>query len=522
MHKSYSISSSYRKRWLVGGLLLLSAAARAQQPALRLGPVWQSGMVVQRNQPITLWGQGRPGAPVRAAFGRAQGTATVQPDSTWTLTLPARPASATPDSLQIISGPERLVLTDVLTGDVWLCAGQSNMAFPLANDRAASQTLPQAHNPLLRLLNLPPALSTYSPAYTPAEISHLAPGRFYRAGHWEAADSASARAFSAVGFYAGQLVQQQTGIPIGLINVAVGGTPAEAWMRPAPAAPTPALRAVFSGNWLTNPALEPWCIQRGHENLDALLQAGYPVPHDSLGYNHPFKPGFLYQAAIRPLLRLGIAGVLWYQGESNALSQARAGQHEQLFPALVAAWRADWHQPDLPFYTCQLSSIGTEKGYKSEYWPLFRDGQRRLAARLPHVGLAVTSDVGHPWDVHPTDKKTVGERLGRAVLIQTYHQPLLPAPLPGRVRRRPGGWVLHLTHSGAGLRTADAQAARGFAAGDAAGPRTTLSARLRGSKVRLRGATAGQYLYYGWQPFSPANVVNSTGLPLSTFRLALP
>ncbi|QNE41940.1 sialate O-acetylesterase (plasmid) [Hymenobacter sp. NBH84] len=522
MRKQDSFLADFQKLWLVGALLLPGASARAQQPTLQLGQVWQSGMVVQRNQPLTLWGKGQPGALVRAAFGRAQGAATVLPDSTWTIALPARPASPTPDSLQVVSGPERLVLTDVLTGDVWLCAGQSNMAFPLANDRAASQTLSQLSNPLLRLLNLPPALTTYSPAYKATEQAQLEPAQFYRPGHWQAASPEAARAFSAVGFYAGQLVQQQTGIPIGLINVAVGGTPAEAWMRPVPAAPTPAVHAVFSGNWLTNPALEPWCIQRGHENLDALLQAGYVLPHDSLGYNHPFKPGFLYEAAVRPLLRLGIAGVLWYQGESNALSQARTEQHEQLFPQLVAAWRADWQRPDLPIYTCQLSSIGTEKGYKSEYWPLFRDGQRRLAAALPHVGMAVTSYVGHPWDVHPTDKKTVGERLGRVVLIQTYHQPLLPAPLPGRVRRRHNGWVLHLTHSGTGLRTADAQAARGFAVGSGTGLRIDLSAQVRGSKVRLRGATAGEYLYYGWQPFSTANVVNSACLPLSTFRLALP
>ncbi|UOG77445.1 sialate O-acetylesterase (plasmid) [Hymenobacter tibetensis] len=507
---------------LLGWLFCLPALAQQAASTLKLAEVWQSGMVIQRNQPITLWGKGVPGAQVRATFHSEQRTATIQLDSTWTIGLTARPASTTPSSMQVESRAERIVLQDVLLGDVWLCAGQSNMAFPLVSDQFAKQILPQVHNPLLRLFNQLPTLSTYKDPYKLTELDRLTPAKFYRAARWQKADSVSARAFSAVGYYAGQLVQQQTGIPIGLIHVAIGGSPAEAWLRPLPAPQPPVAKAIFAGNWFINPALEPWCIQRGHENLDSLLRQGAAVPRDSLGYNHPFKPGFLYEAAMQPLLQLGLTGILWYQGESNALSLARVEQHEQLFPQLVAGWRAAWRRPDLPVYTCQLSSIGTEKGYKSENWPLFRDGQRRLAATLPHVGMAVTSDVGHPWDVHPTNKKVVGERLARVMLTQTYCKSLLVAPLPGRVRRHKDGWVLQMAHAGAGLRTADGQVVRGFAVGDATGPQADLSAQLQGKQVILTGVSKGQYLYYGWQPFTTANVVNSDALPLTTFRLPLP
>lgn len=353
---------------LMGGLLVSPVLAQRGQP-FTLAGVWQSEMVVQRNQPITIRGRGIPGAAVRAAFGGEQQNALVRPDSAWSLGFAARPASATPDSIRLESGPERIVLRDVLVGDVWLCAGQSNMAFPLASDRYARQTLPNVHNPLLRLLNYVPALTTYSPAYKSAELPHLQPGQFYRPARWQPADSASARLFSAVGYYAGQMIQQETGVPIGLVNVAVGGSPAEAWIRPDPTAKSAALEAVFAGDWFRNATLEPWCIERGHQNLDSLILSGYAAPKDSLGYNHPFKPGFLYEAGIRPFLPLCIAGILWYQGESNALSLARVRQHEQLFPQLIATWRTDWQRPDLPVYVCQLSSIGTKRGYKSEYWP---------------------------------------------------------------------------------------------------------------------------------------------------------
>ncbi|XAZ81781.1 sialate O-acetylesterase (plasmid) [Fibrella sp. ES10-3-2-2] len=489
---------------------------------LRLVEFWQSGMVIQRDQPMTVWGWGKPGSVVYVRLDGEDRRTTVAPDSAWQVQLSARPASITPSQLTLRSDSITIELTNLLVGDVYLCAGQSNMAFPVARDQHAAQTLPAAYNSLLRLYDRVPGAFRYNEPFKASDAAHLVPDRYYKPGAWQIADSASVRPFSAVCYYAGRQVQQTTGVPVGLLHMAVGGCPTEAWMQPELDTPDTLLRAIFCRDWWHNTALEPWCVQRGHENLDSLIQVGYPVPRGPLGFNHPYQPGFLYQAAISPMTRLPIKGVLWYQGESNALSLARAQQHEHLFPRLVAGWRRVWQRTELPFYVCQLSSISTEKGYRSEYWPLFRDGQRRLTALLSHVSMAVTSDVGHRTDVHPTDKKTVGERLARVILRQTYRQPLLAAPLPIRVRRRAGEWVLRLENTGTGLQTADGQAVRGFAVGNATGPQTDLSARLDGKQIVLTGVSAGQYLYYGWQPFSTANVVNSAGLPLTTFQLPLP
>lgn len=255
-----------------------------------------------------------------------------------------------------------------------------------------------------------------------------------------------------------------------------------------------------------------------------MLRAGYPVPRDALGYNHPFKPGFLYEAALQPIRQLRIKGILWYQGESNALSQTRARQHEQLFPLLVQRWRATWRQEQLPVYVCQLSSIGTERGYKAENWPLFRDGQRRMADSLAQVGLTVTSDVGHRWDVHPTNKKTVGERLAREVLVNTYGRPWLGTPTIANISRRKHGWRVRVTQRGRRLRTADGKSLRGFAVGDSAAPLHAVTVWITKQGIDLAATHVGQaiYLYYGWQPFSEGTIVNADGLPLSTFRIRLP
>lgn len=501
-------------------LLLFPFSLTAQ---LRLPEVWQSGMVIQRDKPIRLAGHASGTQKVTVVFGNEERSTLAAADGRWQVQLSARKASINPQTMRVFSGKDTLTLTDVLIGDVWLCAGQSNMAFPLSSDRHAAQALASAQNPSLRLFNRLAGLSVYNQPYQLADTARLRPENFYRPARWQAADSLSARSFSAVGYYFGQLVQQQTGLPIGLIHVAVGGSPAEAWLRPEAARQDTALQALFGSDWLSNPALEPWCIQRGHENLDALLRAGVWLPADALGCNHPFKPGFLYKAAIEPLLPVAIKGFLWYQGESNALSHRRAVQHERLLPALVADWRQQFTQGNLPFYFCQLSSIDTSR-YQSRNWPYFRDSQRRLSESIPAAGMAVSSDVGHPTDVHPTDKRTVGGRLARLALRQTYGLPLPVAPKIAGVERRPDGYRVSFVFSGKKMKTPDAQPVRGFALGNADGVLLAeVPARLVGRQLLISLPPDARYthLYYGYRPFSAGNLYSDAGEPLSTTRILI-
>lgn len=177
---------------LVAGGLLNSLATHGQ---VRLGDVWQSGMVIQRDQPICIWGWAAPGARVALQLGSQSAQTTASTDSSWQIHLPVRPASAEPCTLRVQSGSQQRQLTDLLIGDVWLCAGQSNMAFPLANDQFAAQTLARSANSRLRLFNRLPYLTTYNQPYRPDEVPHLQPAHFYRPAHWQLADSASARLF---------------------------------------------------------------------------------------------------------------------------------------------------------------------------------------------------------------------------------------------------------------------------------------------------------------------------------------
>ena len=493
---------------------------------LHLAKVFTDNMVLQREQPLRIWGKATPFAPIVVRSSRPSKSfptqqTTARADSSWSVSFPPQKANATPQTLHIISQGDTVHLTNLLIGDVWLCAGQSNMAFMLKNDQFASQTLSQTHYPNLRLLNWRPQLSTYNISYKPQEINYLQPENFY-SGSWKISDSLAARDFSAIGFYFGATLQTAINVPIGLINLAVGGSPCEAWMSAEAVKLDTSLSRIIQTNWLLNPALEPWCIERGHQNLDKLLTNNYLIPQDSLGYHHPFKPTFLYKAGIESLLNLPIKGVIWYQGESNALSWERTQQHEKLFPLLINDWRQRWKLGNFPFYFCQLSSISTANGYKSEYWPEFRDSQRRIASALPNVGMAITSDYGHWTDVHPTNKKIVGQRLASIALEKTYRQTITSSgPTPLHIKQTATQFIVTFDQA---LQTTNGLKVNGFELETFGNKRIDSEGIITGKMIILtkHSTTSYKRLLYAWKPFTNANLANLAGLPVSTFQMKLP
>jgi sialate O-acetylesterase len=309
--------------------------------------------------------------------------------------------------------------------------------------------------------------------------------------------------------------------------MSVGGSPIEAWMR----------REIIPGGltlpgWTSNDAnLEPWCIERARTQLGALMNS---APGDDMGPNHPFKPSFLWSAGPARLAPFAIRGVLWYQGESNALSHFgevdetnpkwRVDQHATLFPLLVNDWRKQWGQGDFPFLICQLSSV-REGSYHSDFWPEFRDNQRRAVALLPNMGLAVTSDIGHASNVHPANKHDVGKRLARWAQRYTYGDAsALPCPMPTAATRVGDMLTVKFQHAGTALRTSNAATPASFELAGADGVFHPAIATIYDECVNVNSADvqSPMKVRYGWQPFSAGNLVNSAGLPASTFLLSIP
>ena len=505
---------------VAGAALLLPASGG---DAVALDPIFSNSMVLQRDMKLPVWGTAAAGHEITVTFNGAAASAVADAQGRWLVELPAQTASKTSRELKVLAGGEpRLTVSDVLVGEVWLCAGQSNMEFRCDQEATWTTESAGAALPHVRLRNMGYAgQGVGATGYSAAVVARQTATDFYNASSWAAASATTAAPFSAVGYFFGKEIRNALDVPVGLINVSVGGSPAEAWMRRAIIPP-----ALTAPGWITNNTnLEPWCNGRATVQLGGNIGS---APGDDMGPNHSFKPAFLWNAGPARLAPFAIRGVLWYQGESNALSHIgetnpkwRVDQHETLFPLLVNDWRAQWGQGNFPFLVCQLSSI-SETSYDSHYWPEFRDYQRRATALLPNMGLAVTSDIGASANVHPTNKRDVGRRLARWAQRYTYGDATaLPCPLPTIATRTGSTVTINFQHTGPALSTSNAAAPASFELAGADGVFYAANATIVGQSITATSSSVPTpvKVRYAWQPFSGGNLVNSAGLPASTFLL---
>jgi sialate O-acetylesterase len=254
-----------------------------------------------------------------------------------------------------------------------------------------------------------------------------------------------------------------------------------------------------------------WVRERGTQNIGSVSS----VISDDLGKNHAYKPGFAYNAGIASLTRFPIKGFICYQGESNAQELDRVYEYGELTQLMVNDFRKKWKASKLPYYFVQLSSKDTVK-YKSEYWPQFRDQQRILNEHLPYSGMAVSSDLGFKNDVHPTNKKEVGIRLARWALFKTYKMELIPSgPVPIKAIFRNGTVIISFNYLAKGLQTSDGLALKGFSLDGV----NDVIANIEHKAVLIKCKEKPEYVYYGWKPFTDANLINSENLPASTFKI---
>jgi sialate O-acetylesterase len=341
----------------------------------------------------------------------------------------------------------------------------------------------------------------------------MAPGKFFK-GQWGVDGPKVSPDFSAIGWWFAQRVQSATKIPQGMVSWSIGGAPIETFIRTEALGAEPSLVAKLKGDWEKNPAIDGWVRQRAREHFGKAQE-----PRDAMGIQHFYKPGFAWNAGPALATWMPIKGVLWYQGESNSLNEVSAKEYPLMFKTLVADWRSQWGQPNLPFLWVQLSSIDT-KGYKSQQWPFFRDAQRRLLTEIPNSGMAVSSDVGAENDVHPRDKKTVGERLARWALHHVYGQKqIVPSgPLALEAKASAGTVTVRFAH-GRGLKARDGKPLREVEVAGADGVFTSAEAQIRGETLVIKTSGTPTKVRYGWVPWSQANLVNGEGLPASTFEI---
>ncbi len=488
--------------------LLLPLPALSQ---LEMAKIFSGNMILQRDEPIPVWGKASPGSRVDVIFGNLTRSIVAASDSSWKLYLPAQTASGQPQSLKISSGDTAIQFNNILIGDIWICLGQSNMEWPMIREKHYPEEIKNSLQPLLRFYNPTYAgKNIFGTGFSDSVAALLISGRFYK-GYWQACDSSSIKSMSAVAWYFGKQLTNELNIPVGLINLSIGGAPLETFIDVKTLLSSKQFAAKVNGDWLKNNALPVWVRERGKQNIENNPN----VPADEYGRNHAFKPGFAFESGIKTLLPMPVKGIICYQGESNAQEMERVLEYGALTALMVKDYRKKWGKPGLPFYFVQLSSIDSFN-YKSQLWPLFRDEQRKMLQLIPNTGMAVSSDIGAKNDVHPTNKKAAGERLARWALNKTYHKKMLPSgPLPLKATYEKGKVILTFNYPGNRLLPDNGTIIKGFSTDG----NTECNAFIENKKVIIPAEERPAYVYYGWKPFTDANLINSEGLPASTFKI---
>ncbi|HLT72241.1 MAG TPA: sialate O-acetylesterase [Cyclobacteriaceae bacterium] len=446
-------------------LLLFPLTLLAQ---LRLPAIFADHMVFQRNSKAPIWGWSHPSAEVIVKAGWNNEDVTVKASNTgaWKAVL-STPEAGGPYTVSITSGGT-LTLEDVMVGEVWICSGQSNMEWSMNASADGKEDKASANFPGIRLFHVPKAGADY-----PQVMGE---------GSWKTTTPESVAGFSAVGYYFGRRLHEELDIPVGLINVSWGGTPAEVWI--------PEVRVT------------------GDEALNAANKKLRESEH------WPKEPGKVYNAMIHPLMPLAIAGAIWYQGESNTAAPLA---YKDMMQQLIEGWRNGFNK-DFPFYYVQIAPFNYGD---LETGTLIREQQVKML-EIPGTGMVVVSDhVEDVKDIHPRYKKPVGERLANLALTETYGKTGIASksPLYKSMAVEKNRIRISFDNAPNGLMSKGKEVTEFMIAGED-GKFFPARAKIDGSTVVVssREVKKPVAVRFGWPNNSIPNLYSKEGLPVSCFR----
>ncbi|MDR6338302.1 sialate O-acetylesterase [Filimonas zeae] len=452
---------------LMAGMLANTLYAEVRLPALI-----SSNMVLQQQSNAHLWGWANPTDKVyvTTSWNNRKDSAIASRDAKWSIAIPT-PVAGGPYTITIQAG-NTIELQNIMIGEVWVCSGQSNMEMSASWGPDAlpeiNAELPTAANSKIRFFQSPRATA----AYPQDNIT----------GSWKECDEATLKNFSATGYFFGKMLHQKLNVPVGLINVSWGGTSADVW--------TPAE------------------LVQNNPDLDAANKRLQQHPW------WPVTPGACYNAMIAPLLQMDIAGVIWYQGEGNV--DAR-GDYHQLFATMINSWRRAWNK-QFPFYYVQIAPFNY--GGK-EAAALLRE-QQAATLSLPGVGMVVTTDlVDTVTDIHPKQKRAVGNRLAALALTEVYHQQAgnCYSPVFSKAAVVKDKLMVYFSHAENGLVIKGGAAKECYIAGaDRRFVRATVKAEDDHLIVSAPGVPHPVAFRFGFSNAAVGNIFNAEGLPVVPFR----
>lgn len=334
---------------------------------IRLASVFGNAMVLQQQTEVPVWGWAGPTQEVvvKGSWNNVEVKTITDHNSRWKVTL-STPAAGGPYTISIKTTYE-VILQNVMIGEVWLCSGQSNMEWSMNASADGVEEIPNANHPNIRLFHVARSAANFP--------------QIRGEGKWTVCTPETVAGFSAVGYFFGKKLHSDLNVPIGLIASSWGGTPAEAWTPDS---------VIYSD--------------------EELKVSSEKISHRRWG---PKEPGHIYNSMIHPSTPFSLAGVIWYQGESNVEAP---DSYKKLMEAMINSWRTAFNK-QFPFYYVQIAPYAYDRPYEGT---LIREQQTKMLD-IPNTGMVVISDVVEDVkDIHPRFKKPVGERLANYALTETY------------------------------------------------------------------------------------------------------
>ena len=495
---------------------LLAACVLLQNAlaALELAPPFTDHAVLQREVAVPVWGSSdQPGATVTLTFNGQTRLTRVNQAGTWRADLDAMPANATGSDLVVADGSATVTLHDLVVGEVWLASGQSNMEWMMHSTRGYDEEKAKPANPLIRHLR----------------VDHIGAdlpvGRVKNSG-WQVAGPDTLGGFTGVGYFFAQSISAKLHVPVGILHASWGGTAIESWI-PEPVLRTthgwPALNArwqealkVWPERYAALPGLEAAWEKAQAEFHSKGTKVTMAWPRPPMGPGSGFAPARLYNGMIAPFVPYALRGALWYQGESNA---GRPHEYAELLPALIQSWRGAWPLGDFPFLVVQLPNYSDNGKATGRAWAELREAQDS-ALHAPGAAVAVIIDGDEPDNLHPTNKRPVGERLALIALNRIHDQRDLVWSGPVLQSLAREGAALRVRFSSAAGLKSTTPEITGFEIAGADQVFHPAAVKIDGSSVLVSSAEVPEpvAVRHAYTNAPKVSLFNDAGLPAAPFR----
>ena len=497
---------------------------------LKVSPLFSDGAVLCREKELRIFGEADSGALIRCELRDrdhrllAEGTGVAQ-DEKFLILLPPQKAQIN-CTLLLTSETESCTARDIAIGEVFLAGGQSNMELELQNADEGLALIAAHQHPLIRYINIP-KFGTFNEAREEA----------WNRLRWQSVSPGEARDISAVAYFFAVKLQEYLNIPIGIIDSYLGGTSVTCWMDPAWLERTSEGKRYLSEYHVRTAGvtLEAYSIKEraflreledwnrrvaefkadhpactSEELTDAVGACPWNPPE---GPASPYRPAGLYDTMIAPLAPFALSGMLYYQGEADA---GLTDQYDVLMMSLIDRWRTAFRDESLPFLFVQLPMWIDRNTEDSKTWPALRLRQAEVRDRMRNTGMVCLIDQGEYNNIHPTNKRVVGERLFELAKSLLYHQEGASAP---RVigKRIENNTLILLTDQP--LSTPDQETPMLLELAEADRNFVPARAQIEENRLILSAPELAHPFYsrYAWTDFGSVNLFAANGLPLEPF-----